>query len=110
MLLKKLTKCVDGKEVSSLMFYVVELPSRKLGVIEEVWTDPEHRGNGYATQLIEEALSFAKIQGLDCVELTVRQDQPHLHEFYQKFGFVDRLNKAFRYSLKELKPWSEQDT
>lgn len=90
--------------------YVVELPSRRLGVIEEVQTHPGHRKKGYATELIQEALRHAEIWDLDCVELTVREDRPQVQEFYEKLGFKDRQNRSLRYSLKELKKWNEHDT
>lgn len=86
-------------EVSSLMFYDVELPSRHVGVIEEVNTHEDYRQQGRATKLIKEAMEHAKMIGCDCVELTVRKDKPEIQEFYKSLGFYDRLNLAYRYEL-----------
>ena len=86
----------DGKIISSLYFYNVKLPSRHLGVIEEVFTDTAHRKKGHATKLILEAIEYAKTIGCDCVELTVRQDRPEIQTFYKSLGFTDRLNLAYR--------------
>lgn len=105
---KKLSKIVGGREVSSLQLYCVALPSRRLCVIEEVYTDPEHRGRGYSTGLISEAIETAKEWGADCIELTVRQDSPHIQKFYESFGFEDRKNVAMRLPLREIKPWSRR--
>lgn len=88
-----------NKEVSSLMFYDVYLPSRHVGVIEEVFTLEEYRRQGRSTKLIKEALRYAKEIGCKCVELTVRQDRPDVQDFYKKLGFYDRLNHAYRYEL-----------
>lgn len=96
---KRFTKEVDGKIVSSLEFYAVHLPSRFLGVIEEVQTVDEHRKKGYATELITEAIAHARSIGCTCVELTVREDKPNIQAFYQSFGFIDRLNRAYRLKL-----------
>lgn len=103
--MEKLTKVIDGEVVSSLILYFVDLPSRRLAVIEEVYTKPEHRNNGYSTELIEKAIARAKELDAQCIELTVRQDRPNIKEFYEKFGFQDRLQVAMRLQLTEMKPW-----
>ena len=89
----------NGKVVSSLILYTVNLPSRKLGVIEEVQTLPEYRMQGRATKLMNEAIQKGKELGLDCIELTVREDRPEVQKFYQSLGFFDRLNRAYRLKL-----------
>lgn len=95
----KIVKTVDGTEVSRLYFYHVKLPSRHLGVIEEVSTDEGHRRKGYATENIKGAIAFARSIGCTCVELTVREDKPDIQAFYQSLGFKDRLNRAYRLTL-----------
>lgn len=102
----RLTKEVDGVEASSLVLYYVELPSRNLCVVEEVYTALEYRYQGYATELIKQAIEQAKEWGADCIELTVRQDSPHIQEFYKRHGFVDRKNISMRLPLKDIKPWN----
>lgn len=89
----------DGEVVSSLILYTVYLPSRSLGVIEEVQTKEGYRMQGRATKLMQQAILRAKEIGLDCVELTVRQDKPHIQAFYKSLGFEDRLNLAYRLKL-----------
>lgn len=90
---------IDGEVVSSLWLYHVDLPSRKLSVIEEVWTHPDYRRRGYAREIVTSAISEARRQGSDCVELTVREDRPDLQAFYASLGFVDRMNRAMRLRL-----------
>ena len=106
-MVKHFKKVIDFKTVSSLVLYTVELPSRHLAVIEEVYTEPEHRGKGYATDLVMDAIAFAKDNGCDCVELTVRQDRPQIQEFYKLFGFTDRQNVAMRLPFKSFKSWGK---
>lgn len=88
-----------GKVVSSLILYTVKLPSRYLGVIEEVQTVEEYRRQGRATKLMHEAIAKGKELGLDCIELTVREDKPIVQDFYKSLGFFDRLNRAYRLPL-----------
>ena len=89
----------DGKVVSSLILYWVRLPSRYLGVIEEVKTEPKYRNQGRATKLITLALDKARELGLSCVELTVREDNEGAQHLYRNFGFFDRSNRAYRVNL-----------
>ena len=105
--METLTKVIDGKVVSSLTIYFVDLPSRRLAVIEEVFTEPDHRRKGYSTELIKQAIARAVELDYDCIELTVRQDAPHIQEFYKSFGFEDRIQVAMRLKLKEMTPWKK---
>lgn len=96
---KQFTDKVGDEIVSSLVFYTVNLPSRYLGVIEEVYTKEEYRLQGRATKLIKEAITFGKSIGLDCIELTVREDNKIVQDFYKSLGFFDRFNRAYRLTL-----------
>lgn len=95
----KFSQKLNNKVISSLILYTVKLPSRKLGVIEEVWTDERYRRQGRSTRLMKKAIRHAKKLKLDCVELTVREDSPHIQKFYKSLGFFDRKNRAFRLKL-----------
>lgn len=99
MQLKRLTTLKDRQVISSLCLYTVKLPSRRLAVIEEVWTHPDHRRQGHSRRLMIRAIKIAKKLGCECVELTVRQDRPDLQKFYQSLGFFDRLNHAYRLKI-----------
>lgn len=89
----------NNKVISSLILYTVKLPSRYLGVIEEVNTNKRYRRQGLATKNINKAIKKGKELGLDCIELTVREDSPEIQKFYKSLGFFDRLNKSYRYEL-----------
>lgn len=86
----------DGKVVSMLMMYVIELFSRKFAVIEEVVTLKEYRNQGKSSKLINNAIDKARKLGADCVELNVREDKPEVQKFYEHLGFYDRYNKSMR--------------
>jgi ribosomal protein S18 acetylase RimI-like enzyme len=86
----------DGHIVGMATLYVVELLSRKLGVVEEVVTLKKYRNKGIASNLIGQILDKSKKLKLTCVELNVREDKPEIQSFYEKFGFYDRKNKSMR--------------
>ena len=86
--LMQFTDEVDGRVVASLWIYFVSLPSRFLAVIEEVQTHESYRREGRATRLLEKAIAEAKTRGVDCIELTVREDAPEIQNFYQSLGFT----------------------
>ena len=86
----------DEKIVAMTVLYVVELFTRKLGVIEEVVTLDDYRNRGIGSSLIRRAIKKAKALGLTCLELNVREDRPEVQKFYEKMGFYDRKNKAMR--------------
>lgn len=86
----------NGKIVAMTVLYVVELFSRKLGVIEEVVTLKTHRNRGIGSSLIRRAIKKAKELELTCVELNVKEDSPEIQKFYENLGFYDRKNKAMR--------------
>ena len=109
MKMEKFTKEVDGEVVSSLIMYFVDLPSRRLAVIEEVYTKPEHRRKGYSTELLVKAMARARELKADCIELTVRQDSPHVRAFYEQRGFEDRKQVAMRCNLGGLKLWNPEN-
>jgi GNAT superfamily N-acetyltransferase len=59
---------------------------RDLAWIGMVLTLPEHRGNGYASQLMKHAMDFALGCGIACIKLDATDLGAPV---YRKFGFVD---------------------
>ena len=93
---EKISIKMNGKCVSWCYLYTVKLPSRKLAVIEEVFTLEDYRGAGLASKVVKQAIEKAKALSCDCVELNVRQGKDG---FYENLGFKDRNNKAMRLVL-----------
>ena len=56
--------------------------------IEAVMTDPDHRGNGYATALVGDAIGRARAAGCDVVWLLARADD-WPRRWYERLGFAD---------------------
>jgi len=57
--------------------------------------DENHRGKGFGTMLIEEAIKDSKNKGLKRLELDSGFQREKAHEFYMKLGFEKR---AFLFS------------
>ena len=73
---------VDGEVVSYADLYVDGADAQ----VEDVGTLPEHRGKGYATAVILEAIEQARASGADFVFLVAdAEDWPK--ELYGKLGF-----------------------
>ncbi|MCK9319849.1 GNAT family N-acetyltransferase [Methanoculleus sp.] len=92
----------NNEVVGSLVFYTIILPSRYLGVIEEVFVKKEYREKGIATKLMNEALDYAKELNLDCVELTTNKNIRYVLDFYKKLGFYDRDNISLRFPINKF--------
>ena len=60
--------------------------------------DEKQRGKGYGTQLLNEAITRSKEQGMKRVELDSGFQREKAHEFYQKLGFEKRAY-LFSYTL-----------
>lgn len=57
--------------------------------------DEKHRGKGYGTSLINEAINRSRQQGMKRVELDSGFQREKAHQFYEKLGFEKR---AFLFS------------
>jgi len=79
----------NGEDVKSFV-EVFTLPDslgqRPAAYIHKVATDPEYRGKGYASDLLNEAVRFAKRRGCHKVFLICRDE---LIPFYQRLGFQE---------------------
>jgi GNAT superfamily N-acetyltransferase len=83
----------DGKMVAWSDLYVAQ----GVGQVEDVATEPEHRGKGYATAVVLRAVEEARRAGADLVFL-VADDEDWPKELYARLGFdpIGRLHKFIR--------------
>jgi ribosomal protein S18 acetylase RimI-like enzyme len=84
---------VNGEIVAWSDLYVAQ----GVGQVEDVATEPEHRGHGYATAVVLRAVDEARREGADLVFL-VADDEDWPKELYRRLGFdpVGRLYKFIR--------------
>ncbi len=86
----------DGTLVSNALLTVIEKPANpffpcgRSGYVLGVFTEPAHRGNGLATQIMEMILAEAKRLKLDTVTLSASDMGKGI---YEKLGFTVRQSK-----------------
>lgn len=89
----------NDKIVGMLSLIIYLVPSGKKSWIEDVVIDNHSRGKGIAKQLIEQAFSFAKNQGVEKIDLTSNNKRIAAHQLYKKLDFVKRDTSVFRKTL-----------
>ena len=86
----------DGTLVSNALLTVIEKPANpffpcgRSGYVLGVFTEPAHRGNGLATQIMEMILAEAKRLKLDTVTLSASDMGKSI---YEKLGFTVKRSK-----------------
>ena len=91
----------DKKELLGLAcISVIESLTRKSLVIEDIIIDKENRGLGWGKDMINQIIDIAKKNNLDCVEVCTKKDNKIARKLYEKMGFKDRRNIAYRLWLK----------
>jgi ribosomal protein S18 acetylase RimI-like enzyme len=90
---------VDGRLVGTLTFVTFGLLTGLRAFIEDVIVDPEERGRGIGTALIEEALRRAERLGCRTVDLTSRPSRVEANRLYEKLGFERRETNVYRKTL-----------
>ena len=74
--------------------HIIEKLTRKMGLIEDVAVDSNHRGKGIGIKLIQNLTSEAKNMGCDKIVLNSSKDNI---SFYEKSGFkVNEIQMVLR--------------
>jgi ribosomal protein S18 acetylase RimI-like enzyme len=90
---------LDGRIVGTLSLVCFPLLTGMRAWIEDVVVEPEARGHGVATALIEEALRRAERLGCRTVDLTSRPSRVEANRLYEKLGFERRETNVYRKKL-----------
>jgi ribosomal protein S18 acetylase RimI-like enzyme len=69
--------------------------------IEKLWVHPDHRNQGFGTQLIQGLLQKGNEDGAEIAYLTVNQSNKEAQRLYTRLGF------EVRYSYRYLVPRSD---
>lgn len=67
---------------------VVTSPDNGQAEIKRLWTDPEFRGRGIASALLDAALGYAAENGADTVRLSVWEWRTGAIALYERLGFT----------------------
>ena len=91
----------EGKEVGHVYVYMLfnDLHEHPFGLIEDLFVDEKHRGAGFGSTLLAEAVAVAKEHGCYKLLCTSRHERMYLHEWYEKHGFKN-YGIEFRMNLE----------
>lgn len=60
----------------------------KVAYIDELFIAKDKRGRKLATTLINEIISYCKMEGYATIRLEVERENPRASELYKRFGFI----------------------
>lgn len=86
----------DNRIVSVAYLQIIEMPANSIllnglyGEVLNVYTEPEYRGKGLCTQLINNLIEYGKKRGLGRVDLSATEEG---YPIYKKVGFVDKEHR-----------------
>lgn len=67
-----------------------ELPDDEVTVIHILAVNPDYHGRGIGAQLVSEAISLAKANGMKAIRLDALASNLPAHKLYERLGFVYR--------------------
>ena len=88
--------------VSVAYLHIIEMPANSIllnglcGEVLNVYTEPEYRGNGLCTKLMQNLIEYGKNRGLGRIDLSAIDEG---YPIYSKLGFKEKENryKEMRY-------------
>lgn len=97
----------DGERMVSVAYlHIIEMPANSIllnglyGEVLSVYTEPEYRGQGLCTKLIQNLIEYGRERGLGRVDLSATQEG---YPIYAKLGFQDKEHRytdmRYRYEV-----------
>ena len=80
----------DGKIIGNVSLVPFRHKGKRIQLIANVATHPEHRRKGIARALTEQAMQHVRQRGVSEIWLHVRADNPGAVKMYQDLGFSER--------------------
>jgi GNAT superfamily N-acetyltransferase len=89
---RKFTCRQGGRVVGRAFLYILrnELHDRPFGLLEDVFVEPEFRGRGIASTLVQSAVAEARKRGCYKLVATSRHERAKVHDLYFRLGFRSR--------------------
>jgi N-acetylglutamate synthase-like GNAT family acetyltransferase len=98
--------CEHDKKIISVAYLIIgEWPPNrkfingKIGTLLNVYTYPEYRKNGIATNIIKKIIEEAKKQNVSMINLLATEDGENV---YKKLGFLETEDKSMRLKLQNI--------
>ncbi|MFL7869808.1 MAG: GNAT family N-acetyltransferase [Anaerolineales bacterium] len=83
----------DGHIIGNASLVPFRHKGKRIYLIANVATHPDHRRKGIAHALTERALTHARQRGANALWLHVRADNPGAVQMYRELGFVERAQR-----------------
>lgn len=98
-----ITVSKDGVEMGRALLYTFTNPNRgkKYGLLADVMIEPEYRGGGLGTELVQKVIDTAKGQGCYKILADSRFSREKVHAWYEKLGF-SKHGYGFRMNFEEV--------
>ena len=87
----------DGERIVSVAYlHIIEMPANSIllngwyGEVLSVYTEPEYRGQGLCTKLIQNLIEYGRERGLGRVDLSATKEG---YPIYAKLGFQDKEHR-----------------
>ena len=94
----------DGKRIVSVAYlHIIEMPANSILLnglyadVLSVYTEPEYRGQGLCTKLMEMLVEYGKKRGLGRIDLSATEKG---YSIYKKIGFEDTEHRYTDMRLK----------
>ena len=79
--------------------YLLHHGGQKIGEIQEMFVDPDYRGNGIGKKLIDKLKKVAKKINVLQLEVTSNKKRIQTHKFYKRENFINSHEK-FTFEIK----------
>jgi ribosomal protein S18 acetylase RimI-like enzyme len=89
-----------GRIVGIATIIIYEKLTGKVGIIEDVVVDKDHRGLGLGKSLVQYLIKFAQAKNVEYLDLTSNPSRKEANELYLKLGFKKRETNCYRLSLR----------
>ena len=86
----------EGRIVSVVYLHIIEMPANSIllnglyGEVLSVYTEPEYRGKGLCTKLMNNLIEYGKNRGLGRIDLSATQEG---YPIYAKLGFKEKEHR-----------------
>jgi ribosomal protein S18 acetylase RimI-like enzyme len=84
----------DGRIIGNASLVPFRYKGKRIYLIANVATHPDHRRKGIASVLTEQTMKLARQRGADELWLHVREDNPGAVQMYSSLGFTERARRV----------------